>query len=59
MDVLQRWEYAGGIWRVLGRHADVLTVGLFRCDGGEQADVVRSDDPELSAYIGGRQSSQD
>jgi len=59
VNALQRWEHAGGIWRVIGRHGGTLTIGLFRCDGGEQADVIRSDDPTLRAYIRDRQSSQD
>lgn len=59
VDVLQRWEAAGGLWRIVGRANGYLTVGLFRCDGGEQVDAVRSDDAALRALVGDRQSSLD
>ena len=38
MAVLQRWQDAGAHWAVIARHADVITVGLYRCDGGEEVD---------------------
>ncbi|MGB8404429.1 MAG: hypothetical protein WCE30_10230 [Mycobacterium sp.] len=42
--VLQRWEIAGGSWRVIGHSDHEVTVGLFRCDGGEQVDVGQTRD---------------
>jgi hypothetical protein len=59
VEVLRRWEDAGGLWRVLRRSGDSVDIGLFRCDGGEQLDFVRSDDPNVVGYIGGRNSSLD
>lgn len=57
---LQRWQAFGAVWRVLecdpGRR---VTVGLFRCDGGEEAGRITSDDPELLAFLRGRWSSID
>lgn len=57
---LQRWHAFGAMWRVLeldpGRR---VTVGLFRCDGGEEAGRITSDDPELLAFLHGRWSSVD
>ncbi|WP_370061150.1 hypothetical protein [Mycobacterium sp. MAA66] len=59
VEVLQRWEIAGGWWRVIGHSDHEVTVGLFRCDGGEQVDVLRSADAALRAYIGGRRTNLD
>jgi len=59
VDVLLRWEAAGGLWRIIGRAGGHLTVGLFRCDGGEQVDAVHSDTAALRAFVGDRQSSLD
>lgn len=59
VEILQRWESAGGVWRVIGRGGGHLTVGLFRCDGGEQVDEVRSADETLLAFVGDRETSLD
>jgi hypothetical protein len=56
---LQRWEDAGGLWQVLLDHGGTLTVGLFRCDGGEQVGELRSGDPALIEFVAGRRSSLD
>jgi uncharacterized protein len=56
---LRRWELAGGLWRVLGRDGDAVTVGLYRCDGGEEADRFVATDPQLAQFLAGRTSSQD
>lgn len=55
--VLQRWEDAGAHWAVIDRHAQSVTVGLYRCDGGEEVDRFTSDDPALLAFVRGRESS--
>ena len=57
VEVLQRWESAGGLWRVIARGGGSLTVGLFRCDGGEQIDLLRSDDANLLEFVGARESN--
>lgn len=57
--VLRRWEDAGGMWRVLTSRAGEITVGLFRCDGGEQVDEVRSATPGFAVYLAGRISNLD
>ena len=57
--VLQRWQDAGAHWAVVARHADVITVGLYRCDGGEEVDRITSDDPRLAVFLAGRESSLD
>jgi uncharacterized protein len=58
--MLRRWEDAGGVWRVLGEERDTITIGLYRCDDGEEADrFVAADDPQLEHFLAGRTSSQD
>ncbi len=59
VETLQRWESAGGHWRVIGRGGGRLTVGLFRCDGGEQVDVLSSDSASLATFVGGRETDLD
>ena len=57
--LLCRWEDAGGLWRVLGRDVGGITVGLYRCDGGEETDRFTADDPRLAEFLAGRTSSDD
>ena len=57
--VLRRWEAAGGLWRVLARDAGTITVGLYRCDGGEEVDRIVSAEPPLAEFLAGRGSSED
>jgi uncharacterized protein len=56
---LRRWEDAGGVWRVLGQDREAITVGLYRCDDGEEADRFVATDPQLAEFLAGRTSSQD
>jgi len=57
--LLRRWEDAGGLWRVLRRAGDSVTVGLYRCDGGEETDRFVAMDAQLARFLAGRTSSQD
>ena len=57
--LLERWQDAGGVWRVLGRNGSSVTVGLYRCDDGEEADRFVSNDPRLGQHLAGRTSSED
>jgi hypothetical protein len=59
VEVLRRWEDAGGLWRVLDRRGESLTIGLFRCDGGEQVDELRSSSEYLLDFVGERASNID
>ncbi len=59
VSVLQRWEDSGAIWRVVGRRADRVTVGLYQCTGDEEVDRFTSGDPELLRFLGDRRSSED
>jgi hypothetical protein len=56
--LLRRWEDAGGLWRVLGRAGGSVTVGLYRCDGGEETDRFVATDPRLTQFLAGRTSNQ-
>ena len=58
-DLLRRWEDAGGIWRVLHHDGGAVTVGLYRCDGGEEADRFVATDSGLVEFLAGRTSSED
>jgi hypothetical protein len=54
LDVLLRWETAGGTWRLDDRRGDpatTVTVTLCRCDGGEELERIVSDAPDLIAYV--------
>lgn len=57
VETLQRWEHAGGHWQALSRSPSGLSVAMLRCDGGEEACRLVSQDPALAAYIGDRESS--
>ncbi|SFB90235.1 hypothetical protein SAMN04487968_102224 [Nocardioides terrae] len=59
VEVLRRWEDAGGTWEVLSRSAGGLTVRLCTCTGGEEVDRLVSESPALSAYVGERTRSDD
>jgi hypothetical protein len=59
VEVLRRWENAGGTWEVLSRTSGVLTVRLCTCTGGEEVDRLTSSEPSLTAYVGGRTRSDE
>jgi hypothetical protein len=59
VQVLRRWEAAGGTWEVVTRGSDALTVRLCTCTGGEEVDRLVSSAPELADYVGGRSRSDD
>ncbi|MCC2316274.1 hypothetical protein [Cellulomonas xiejunii] len=58
-DALRRWEDSGAVWRVLGRDGTRVTVGLWTCTGDEVVDRVEADGPALTAFLAGRESSED
>jgi hypothetical protein len=55
---LLRWELAGGVWRVLGRDRDEVTIGLFSCNAGEEMDRFTSTDEKLIAVVDERSISE-
>jgi hypothetical protein len=56
---LQRWQDSGGRWRVLARRADSMVIALLTCDTGEEVGRLSGTGPELLAYLGGRDDSED
>lgn len=54
---LHRWTEFGGVWRVVDRRPDEVTVSLCRCDEGEEVQRFSSGDPELLAFLADRESS--
>ncbi|MGB7817785.1 MAG: hypothetical protein WBL35_03500 [Ornithinibacter sp.] len=54
-----RWEVSGGIWQVLARSDERVTVGLYRCDAGEEVDRFSSSDPALLAHLADRTRSDE
>lgn len=57
VDALRRWEDSGAHWSVLFRRGESVTVGLYRCDGGEEVDRITSADPQLREFLAGRDST--
>ena len=57
VEVLRRWEDAGAHWAVISRRGDSVTVGLYRCDGGEMVDRLTSADPRLRDFLADRERS--
>lgn len=56
---LHRWYDAGGVWRVVARTPDEVTVALLRCDGGEEVERIMSGTPAWLAYVADRETSED
>lgn len=52
-EILERWEGAGGTWRVLGRRGDTVTISLCQCDGATEADRFTCAGPGLARYLAG------
>lgn len=55
--VLRRWQDSGARWAVIARHGGSVTVGLYRCDGGEEVDRLTSTDPGLLEFLAARDNS--
>ncbi|SDS01716.1 hypothetical protein [Microlunatus soli] len=59
VDQVRRWQDLGGTWRVLARRHGQVTVSLCRCDAGEEVDRLTTADPDLIAFLGDRDASDD
>lgn len=58
VEVLTRWQDAGGHWRVLRSRDDWIDFGLFACDGSEQMSAVSgARTTVLRSFLHGRTSS--
>lgn len=51
VEILKRWTDSGAHWKVAYRVGDAVTIGLFRCDGGEEVDRFTSSDARLLRYL--------
>ncbi|MCW2819628.1 MAG: hypothetical protein JWR42_2415 [Marmoricola sp.] len=58
VEVLRRWERAGGVWRVTWQAPDLAVVALMRCDAGEVVEHVSSSAADWIAYLSRRPSSE-
>ena len=56
---LQRWEDSGGLWRVVHRTPDEVTVALLRCDGGEEMGRLSGGGSAWLGLLEGREGSDD
>jgi hypothetical protein len=54
VEALRRWEDFGAVWRVLDRDATAVTIGLFRCDAGEEVGRLVSGAAELVSFVDDR-----
>lgn len=59
VNVLDRWQQSGAVWRVIERGRSHVTVALLRCDGGEEVERLTSADPLWLAHLRGREGSDD
>jgi hypothetical protein len=59
LEALRRWQDSGGTWRVVARGAGGLDIVLLTCTGDEEMGRITSADPELAAFVGARDSSED
>ena len=57
IEVLRRWEDTGAVWHVVGHHGDAVTIGLFRCDGGEEVSRFTTRGPALLRFLAARGSA--
>ena len=56
LDVLERWEAHGAIWRVRSLTETLAVVELCRCDG-TPVEELRSSEPELIRFLSARAAS--
>jgi len=56
VETLRRWEDFGAVWRVLDRFDGQVTVGLFRCDAGEEVGRLVSGAPGLISFVDDREA---
>ena len=57
LEVLRRWEDAGAVWRILSRSVAGVDIALLTCSAGEEASRIHTSDPDVMAYVAGREGS--
>lgn len=55
---ISRWESFGGTWRVASASEESATIELCRCDGGEVAEVLEWQTPELVRWARVQEAAQ-
>ena len=53
IEILERWEDHGAIWRVMALGPEHVSIDLCACTG-EPVDRLDSSDPELLEYVRAR-----
>jgi hypothetical protein len=51
LDVLLRWEAAGGTWEVAARGPDGVVLALLTCSGDEQMGRLESGEADVLAHV--------
>ena len=60
VEVVSRWERAGGHWRVSSSNDQWISLDLLSCDGGEVMSTVRGRRTSvLRSFLAGRESNAD
>lgn len=54
LEVLQRWEDSGAVWRVVHRTPDTLEIALLTCTAREEMGRITTSDPRVMAFVGDR-----
>ncbi len=57
--VLQAWQDAGAVWRVVARTPTSVEIALLTCTGDEEVERLTSSDPGLLEFVGSRSGSDD
>lgn len=51
LDKIRRWETAGGVWRIVARTSDSVTIALCQCTGGEEVERFVSRDADVITLV--------
>lgn len=55
--MLRRWEDSGAVWRVTSRTATSVQIDLLTCAADEVMGRLHTSDPNVLAYVAGRERS--
>ena len=58
LEVLERWEQSGAIWRVRTLSESAAVIDLCTCFG-EPVETLRATQPDVLRYLAARASSED
>ena len=57
LEALRRWEDSAAVWRVLSRSGAGVEIALLACSADEEVSRIRTDHPDVVAYIGDREGN--